>query len=791
MNQMTPTQTPERKHKVAVSMIVGNDYTDEKWERVVKSIEPYVDGIYVNYNGTEEVELSYRPTSVEFVWKHFIWKEDFSDARNNAMKMIPMEDYDWWLWIDLDDEAIHFDKLDNLLSNLHRDTQVVMLRYDYATDTSLDVASAVQDRERIFKTDLKGKWHYPIHELFRMPMGVQIAKKVTQDDPAIKHYKQEGFVDGKDDGTRERNKSIIINALKTDPYNERLRFYLANEIYAQAALAKNDPEIGNAEANNLCDVAIKAYETYLQLNPPIDEAYITTHQIAEIYRMKQQFLEAIEVELQATMLHADWPDAWLGIAHSYLYLGDWDKAIFYASICRELTEEPNTPVLREPLNTQYLPTSIIATAYEEKGETAKALDFFYELAEVSKDVHLKNKIAELEEKLETPEVIGPDIRHLNWGKNEEKSIAFFCRPSVEEWSSKSMNEGGIGGTETAVCEIAKRFAENGWRTAIFASPPEDIRNTVYDGIEWYESTAISITEPWNTIVSVRTPELFDTDFNCENKVLWMHDVNTGDNFIDEDGNSRADKIDYIIGVSDWHCRHMSRLYEVSPDRFFTIRNGINLERFQDRNIEKNPYKFIWPSSPDRGLDVVLEMWPDIKEIIPEAELHIFYGWDNYDKAVAVTQNQYMIMYKNKVMKLLEYMEENDLNVVWRGRIGQQELADEFLSASYLPYFGEFLETNWISGIEAQAANCVPIISNIGGAPENLSTAGFQIQGFPKNFAYRKQALAVIKELSLRTEDNIRWDNKIMQTFSEKYTWDNSFKGWQQIVKESKKELAEV
>ena len=44
------------------------------------------------------------------------------------------------------------------------------------------------------------------------------------------------------------------------------------------------------------------------------------------------------------------------------------------------------------------------------------------------------------------------------------------------------------------------------------------------------------------------------------------------------------------------------------------------------------FKMLYASSYDRGLQYLLEMWSDIKKRIPEAELHIAYGWNLFDIA---------------------------------------------------------------------------------------------------------------------------------------------------------------
>jgi glycosyltransferase involved in cell wall biosynthesis len=222
---------------------------------------------------------------------------------------------------------------------------------------------------------------------------------------------------------------------------------------------------------------------------------------------------------------------------------------------------------------------------------------------------------------------------------------------------------------------------------------------------------------------------------------------------------------------------MEKLYDIPKEKLVTFPNGINLERFLGKEVKRQKNKFIWSSSPDRGLDVVLDMWPMIRKMLPGAELHVFYGWNNYDKVVEWTNDPYMKLFKKGVIDRVKALENEKGGVYMRGRVDQDTLAEEFLSAEYLPYFGYFLETNCITALEAQAAGCVPFITNIGGAPENISSAGVVLDGFPNNFTYREQAMKALKEIATRTPKEKEEDEETMKDFVKTKTWDDCFSYW--------------
>lgn len=48
-------------------------------------------------------------------------------------------------------------------------------------------------------------------------------------------------------------------------------------------------------------------------------------------------------------------------------------------------------------------------------------------------------------------------------------------------------------------------------------------------------------------------------------------------------------------------------------------------------IRRNSYWCMYCSSYDRGLEHLLKMWPEVKKQVPEAELHVFYGWQLFEK----------------------------------------------------------------------------------------------------------------------------------------------------------------
>jgi len=97
-----------------------------------------------------------------------------------------------------------------------------------------------------------------------------------------------------------------------------------------------------------------------------------------------------------------------------------------------------------------------------------------------------------------------------------------------------------------------------------------------------------------------------------------------------------------------------------------------------KNIgERISHRFIYCSSPDRGLEELLNLWPLIKKKLPDAELKIFYGWDYFNSRLGIPAYR---EYKERIRQLIKQD-----GVEWCGRVGQEQLAEELMKSDAMVY----------------------------------------------------------------------------------------------------------
>jgi glycosyltransferase involved in cell wall biosynthesis len=214
-----------------------------------------------------------------------------------------------------------------------------------------------------------------------------------------------------------------------------------------------------------------------------------------------------------------------------------------------------------------------------------------------------------------------------------------------------------------------------------------------------------LLSPSDLFVAVRVPRVFDASINASQKWLWLQDWDQGG----ELQPPRLSQIDRVVVVSFWHETYIRQQYGVAANRFFVSRNGIDLARFDVEPVNRKRHCLIYSSSPDRGLDRILTMWPMIRKIWPDAELHTFYGWRAFDRSMEMAP-ALRAEYETFRSRMLGAMEQP--GIVQHNRVDQWHLARAFMASEVWLYPTRFCETGCITALEAQAAGAIPVTNNL-------------------------------------------------------------------------------
>jgi glycosyltransferase involved in cell wall biosynthesis len=353
-------------------------------------------------------------------------------------------------------------------------------------------------------------------------------------------------------------------------------------------------------------------------------------------------------------------------------------------------------------------------------------------------------------------------------------IVIWTGPAWETWGPGSLDT-GIGGSELAAIHVAQGLARLGHEVEIVGQ--------VHPGT-W---RGVTFTDSWTHVPKIsRPPTPIECDVfvssrsltalagikpHCRLSALWMHDIHVG-----PDPGGLMDGYDIILNPSAWAGETASRHYPRVPiDRFVVTRNGIDPSLYAGP-VGKTGCRAVYSSSPDRGLDKLLDYWPAIRGMRPDAELHVYYGFDTWERMAEFNHDRIARLTIDIFRTRLARMEGQ--GVVTHGRVGQAELARAWMGASLWLYPTSFCETSCITAMEAQAAGAWPITSDLAALRETLRHG---VRIIPPNTrdGYREEFLGHVRS-SLEGDDHGRADSLgiVREWMLRNRGWDGVARQWE-------------
>lgn len=361
-------------------------------------------------------------------------------------------------------------------------------------------------------------------------------------------------------------------------------------------------------------------------------------------------------------------------------------------------------------------------------------------------------------------------------------IVIWTGPAWETWGPESLKT-GIGGSELAAMRVSAGLARLGHDVEIVGQ----VTPLTWEGIRFTHHCEYARVMdgggkfiPMDTegrrkiecdvfISSRALPILRCLRPDCRMSALWMHDIHVG-----SDPHSLMPEYDIIMNLSQWARETAMRYYPRVPgDRFIVTRNGIDTGLFAGP-VAKEGCKVVYSSSPDRGLDKLLDWWPAIRKMRPDAELHVYYGFDTWERMAD--------FHKHKIAKLqigifrarLASMEGQ--GVVAHGRVGQEELTRAWMGASLWLYPTSFCETSCITAMEAQAAGAWPITSGLAALRETVRN-GILIDPPNTRDGYREEFLGHVRSF-LEDGDPGREERQVLNR-----SWSLGELGWDGVARQ--------
>lgn len=169
-------------------------------------------------------------------------------------------------------------------------------------------------------------------------------------------------------------------------------------------------------------------------------------------------------------------------------------------------------------------------------------------------------------------------------------------------------------------------------------------------------------------------------------------------------------VDVITSPSRSHMEHMRSRTPAGMDKWEIVPNGCDPAQYSGAKV---PGRVVYASCASRGLHLLLERWPEVKERVPEAHLRIFYnvqGW--IDTVLECRPDEHQVARAHYIRDVLPKLRAYGVELV--GSTSRRRMAREFSEAMVLAYPCDpvvFTEGFSVTTMEACASGTVPVISS--------------------------------------------------------------------------------
>jgi glycosyltransferase involved in cell wall biosynthesis len=337
----------------------------------------------------------------------------------------------------------------------------------------------------------------------------------------------------------------------------------------------------------------------------------------------------------------------------------------------------------------------------------------------------------------------------------QKSIVFYIGKAQNGLGPKSL-EKGASGSHTAVIYLTREWAKLGYNVTIYSNCGGD--EGVHEGVNFINYYHFNWNDRFDTLIIWRHPYMLDLKVKA-NKVFWdWHDLLAPERCFPIE---KIKRFDQIFSKSSFQRKLLS---QIPDDKFSVISNGIDSGIAELYNQEKEPYRLVYASRYYRGLELMLRYgWPIIKRELPDAELHLYYGFNKVEMRASRDA------WRETMHQLMAQPGVKD-----HGRVGQDVLIRD-KARSAIHYYGcSFEEIDCISVRESAVVGCLPVTTDFAALSEKEYC--HKVPGHPGNpetqeaLAYRIIELLKdpeqLQDLRARSAEVARQD-----------TWTNIAKRW--------------
>lgn len=313
----------------------------------------------------------------------------------------------------------------------------------------------------------------------------------------------------------------------------------------------------------------------------------------------------------------------------------------------------------------------------------------------------------------------------------------------------------------------QRTAKKGEEPKAF--PPKGGTEILVEGLK--KHTNFNEYENINLLITANPDKLRYTKKN----ILWQHLNYSDESLAPVRTPAFMNAIAATVYVSHWQLEKFRYLFQVPLHNAYVIRNAIEPIEFKPKDKD-GKLKLIYTSTPFRGLSILLDVFEMLNR--DDVELEVYSSTQIYSSG-------YQQLYDHLYTELFDRARSMK-NVNYHGYAENKDIHKALQDAHIFAYPSIFEETACLAMIEAAAAGCNLVTTDLGALAE---TGGM----YPKMCVIKgdeKQIAETYVKVLNDTIDNY-WSKSNQNHIKEQSAYFNKFYSWELRAKEWNKLFEEL
>ena len=258
-------------------------------------------------------------------------------------------------------------------------------------------------------------------------------------------------------------------------------------------------------------------------------------------------------------------------------------------------------------------------------------------------------------------------------------------------------------------------------------------------------------------------------------VLWMQHFVNQEEAKNLGSKDYVNKLDYIVFNSNWNFEKFQYQFKIPESKSLVIKNAIEKIDFHEK--PKDKINLVYHTTPWRGLIHLLKVFKRLN--LQNTELNICSSTIIYGK-------KFDSILGKKYENIFEEC-KNTKNVNYLGFVENNKIIELLKNMHIYSFPSIWPETSCISAIEAMAAGCEIVTSNLGALYETCTPFATFV-GFDSNFdnfekKYQKALENSVKNFwSKENQKKIRFQQEVINLT---YSWTVRSKEWISFLEEAR------